>query len=203
MSTAFGQNGKIDALIFDLDGVLIDVSNSYRQAIIQTVDCFFTVVLGMEHGGETTGPLLKNEDLDLLKQAGGFNNDWDVTTAFIIYFLEMLPRQRIITHPMKLDTAGILSYLQATTHNLTTTLDQLRARKNIRRLARGLADMGGGLKAVKMLLKHRNRHLLAAHGSLLEGNLVQRIFQELYLGERLFEATYHPANRCAPAGPDR
>ncbi|MBI5223239.1 HAD-IA family hydrolase [Candidatus Micrarchaeota archaeon] len=59
---------KFDAIIFDVDGVLIDVSQSYRIAIIRTVKQF-------------SGKQISNADIDLLKQTPGFNNDWDASFA--------------------------------------------------------------------------------------------------------------------------
>ncbi len=59
---------KPDAVIFDIDGVLIDVSESYRQAIIRTVKQF-------------TGREISNDSITKLKQTPGFNNDWDVSFA--------------------------------------------------------------------------------------------------------------------------
>lgn len=50
------------ALLFDLDGVLADVSQSYRQAIQQTAD----------HFGVPVSP----EDIEEAKAAGDANNDW-------------------------------------------------------------------------------------------------------------------------------
>ena len=180
---------NLDTLIFDMDGVLIDVSNSYRQAIIQTVDIFFTKGLGLSYGTERK-PLLNNHDIDLLKQAGGFNNDWDITIAFVIYFLEMLPAQSIFTQPLRQDVLAMLNYLQMVGKHLSVTLEEMRQYKHITRLANGVAEMGGGLQAIEKLLKRRNRHLLPIQGTLTEGNLVQRIFQEIYLGPALFETIY-------------
>ena len=51
-----------EALLFDMDGVLVDVSRSYRTAILQTVASF----------GGTTDP----EAIEKLKQQGNANNDW-------------------------------------------------------------------------------------------------------------------------------
>lgn len=189
MSSTLEPSFKLDALIFDVDGVLIDVSHSYRQAIIQTVDIFFTQGLGLKYEGDPL-PLLDNEDINLLKQAGKFNNDWDITVAFIIYFLEMLPPQSVVTQPIRRHVPAMLAYLQVVGYRLQVTMEQLRQNKNILRLARGVADLGGGLEAINKLLKRRNRHLLTSEGSLLKGNLVKRIFQELYLGQTLFEQIY-------------
>jgi HAD superfamily hydrolase (TIGR01548 family) len=190
MSESLAKNLKIDALIFDVDGVLIDVSKSYRQAIIQTVDLFFNYALGLAYEGEPQ-PLIDNHDIDLLKQAGGFNNDWALTSAFIAYYLEMLPPHSVITMPLKKHVPAMLAYLQVVGSSYRVTIEQLLANKSIDRLARGISDLGGGLAALSKLLKRRNRHLLSTGGSLLEGNLVQRTFQELYLGESLFKQVYN------------
>jgi histidinol-phosphate aminotransferase len=57
-------------LLFDMDGVLVDVSTSYRRAIQQTV-LFFS-------GEEPT--LQKVQEY---KQRGGLNNDWKTTQAIL------------------------------------------------------------------------------------------------------------------------
>lgn len=58
--------GGAPMVVFDLDGVLVDVTASFRVAVIRTV-----AALG---GGEVT-----LEEVQALKNAGGFNNDWDLT----------------------------------------------------------------------------------------------------------------------------
>jgi HAD superfamily hydrolase (TIGR01548 family) len=50
-------------LVFDMDGVLVEVRESYREAIIQTVAQF-------------GGPPLTQRDIQFHKSRGGFNNDW-------------------------------------------------------------------------------------------------------------------------------
>jgi HAD superfamily hydrolase (TIGR01548 family) len=50
-------------LVFDMDGVLVEVRESYREAIIQTVAQF-------------GGPRLTQRDVQFHKSRGGFNNDW-------------------------------------------------------------------------------------------------------------------------------
>lgn len=184
------QNLPIDALIFDMDGVLVDVSNSYRQAIIQTVDQFFATGLGLEYDGEPIS-LLTNDDVDKLKQAGGFNNDWDATAAFVSYFLEMLPPLSAPTFPLRKHVPAMLAYLQvAGGGNIPVSMDMLHENKDINRLTGRLAEFGGGPDSLDKVLTHRNRHLVRTGSGPLKGNLIQRIFQELYLGQTLFEKTY-------------
>ncbi|MDZ7337416.1 MAG: TIGR01548 family HAD-type hydrolase [candidate division KSB1 bacterium] len=54
------------AVLFDMDGVLVDVSRSYRLAIAQTVAYF-------------SGRELSPVRIQAYKDAGGFNNDWQLT----------------------------------------------------------------------------------------------------------------------------
>ena len=68
---------KIDAILFDIDGVLLDVSGSFRAATIETIQYFAVHELGLED----TGKLLEVEDVEAFKFAGGFNDDWDLTCA--------------------------------------------------------------------------------------------------------------------------
>jgi len=53
-------------LVFDMDGVLVDVTESYRETIVQTVEHF-------------TGMTLTNEQIQDIKNQGGFNDDWKLS----------------------------------------------------------------------------------------------------------------------------
>jgi HAD superfamily hydrolase (TIGR01548 family) len=57
-------------LVFDMDGVLVDVTESYRETIRQTVKRF-------------TGTEISHEAIQNLKNQGGWTNDWDVTAQLI------------------------------------------------------------------------------------------------------------------------
>jgi HAD superfamily hydrolase (TIGR01548 family) len=50
-------------MIFDMDGVLVDVTDSYREAIVRTVEHF-------------TGKTITRERIQEYKNQGGWNNDW-------------------------------------------------------------------------------------------------------------------------------
>lgn len=60
----------MDTLVFDLDGVLVDVSASFRACIGRTLEAL---------GGRPAA----DAEIVSLKLAGGFNNDWDVTRALL------------------------------------------------------------------------------------------------------------------------
>ncbi|MFA6990159.1 MAG: aminotransferase class I/II-fold pyridoxal phosphate-dependent enzyme [Candidatus Gastranaerophilaceae bacterium] len=57
---------KKEMIIFDMDGVLIDTSNSYRMAIKQTFEFFANTSVSFE-------------EIQKAKNTGGLNNDWDLT----------------------------------------------------------------------------------------------------------------------------
>src|ERR1700750_1919611 len=52
-----------DVLVFDMDGVLVEVSRTYREAIVETVRHF-------------TGETVSHDLIQDFKNAGGWNNDW-------------------------------------------------------------------------------------------------------------------------------
>ncbi|SIQ71465.1 haloacid dehalogenase superfamily, subfamily IA hydrolase, TIGR01548 [Haladaptatus litoreus] len=63
-----------DAVVLDIDGVLVDVADSYRRAIIESVSRVY----------DDTIP---KPDIQAFKDAGGFNNDWELTYAVALYVL--------------------------------------------------------------------------------------------------------------------
>ncbi len=59
-----------DLIVFDMDGVLVDVSESYRAAIQATVLHF-------------TGTEPTNDEVQVWKNKGGFNDDWKLSHRMI------------------------------------------------------------------------------------------------------------------------
>lgn len=64
----------VDAVVTDIDGVLVDTSESYHRAIVESVCALH---------GET----IERHDTQAFKNAGGFNNDWVTTDAVALYVL--------------------------------------------------------------------------------------------------------------------
>ncbi len=65
---------NVDAVVLDVDGVLVDVADSYRRAVVESVERVY---------GET----IEKADIQPFKDAGGFNNDWELTDAAALYVL--------------------------------------------------------------------------------------------------------------------
>lgn len=61
---------KYDTLLFDMDGVLVDVNKSYRVAIQKTARYFMNREVLFD-------------EVNSIKQRVGMNNDWDATYALI------------------------------------------------------------------------------------------------------------------------
>jgi len=70
---------KLDSIVFDCDGVLIDVSNSYDLAIKKTVDFIINEMAQINESGLVTTKLIEG-----FKASGGFNDEIDVTYALIL-----------------------------------------------------------------------------------------------------------------------
>ncbi|MFB5624427.1 MAG: phosphatase, partial [Nitrosopumilus sp.] len=70
---------KIDAVVFDCDGVLIDITKSYDLAIIKTTQYV------LEHFAKIDDSILIDfKIIDGFKSTGGFNDEVDLTYAAII-----------------------------------------------------------------------------------------------------------------------
>ncbi|MFA9515874.1 TIGR01548 family HAD-type hydrolase [Halopenitus sp. H-Gu1] len=65
---------QVDAVVLDIDGVLVDVADSYRRAIVESIERVY-------------GTTISREDVQAFKNAGGFNNDWELTYAAALYVL--------------------------------------------------------------------------------------------------------------------
>ena len=78
-ATKIDKIKKLDSIVFDCDGVLIDVSNSYNLAIKKTVDFIVKEMASINESGLVTTMMI-----DGFKTTGGFNDEVDVTYALIL-----------------------------------------------------------------------------------------------------------------------
>ena len=77
-----------DVLVFDMDGVLVEVTESYREAIRETVKHF-------------TDELVSHDLIQDFKNAGGWNNDW------------LLSQRLIADRGKNVDYAEVVEYFNA------------------------------------------------------------------------------------------
>ena len=78
-STKIEKIKQLDSIVFDCDGVLIDVSNSYDLAIKKTVDFIIKEMAQVNESGLVTTSMIEG-----FKTSGGFNDEIDVTYALIL-----------------------------------------------------------------------------------------------------------------------
>jgi phosphoglycolate phosphatase-like HAD superfamily hydrolase len=159
-------------IIFDMDGVIMDVSGSYRDVVRRTTKLFFQPARSWEKLPE---PLFELSDLASVKQSGGLNNDWDLTCAVInlLYSLITRPSDYESRDPWtrwtetlsRVDVTAIAEFLASTDQPLATLLKQK---------GRPRDEFIEGVYA----------------GDVGSGNIIKQIFQEIYLGHELFKSTY-------------
>jgi HAD superfamily phosphatase len=63
-----------DCVVLDIDGVLVDVADSYRRAIVESVERVYDATV-------------EKSEIQAFKNAGGFNNDWELTYGAALYVL--------------------------------------------------------------------------------------------------------------------
>ncbi|HET8840328.1 MAG TPA: HAD family hydrolase [Ktedonobacteraceae bacterium] len=68
----------LDTIFFDLDGTLIKTVDSFHAADIAAAEYVAGQIHGLNWGQAEGKPLLTHDDVLLFKQAGGYNNDWDM-----------------------------------------------------------------------------------------------------------------------------
>ena len=170
----------MDILIFDMDGVLIDVSRSYRKTIQRTIQIYIENCLGFERNN---GDWVTDEEISLFKSAGGFNNDWDLTSGLLLYLLSIsgippLPKQKRFS-----TTQEIVSYLKTKSSAFHRKNAIRIKRKHLLSFLEKVKSSGGGLKGILRTLGTAWEGWVYRSGDLGKDNLIKRIFQEVYLGK--------------------
>jgi HAD superfamily hydrolase (TIGR01548 family) len=64
----------VAAVVLDIDGVLVDVADSYRRAVVESVEAVYGATIG-------------RGSIQRFKDAGGFNNDWELSDAVALLVL--------------------------------------------------------------------------------------------------------------------
>ena len=177
---------KKSLLIFDMDGVLVDVSRSYREVSRLTVVEYLRRIFG----AHVSDDFITLANVAEVKKSGGLNNDWDLTDAILnAYLLYAFPGLEI---------------------DLTNKLSGIVAEEDDRALLEqiGLVDFSAYAPILERLVNEKSAAslfstadlsrgsrspLLLNKGDVGSGNITKRIFQELYLGSELFAKHYEMA----------
>ena len=172
---------NLDILIFDMDGVLIDVSKSYRKTIQRTTQFYLETCLGLERKRKDW---ITNEEISLFKSAGGFNNDWDLTSGLLLYLLSIsgfppLPKRKRFSSVQEI--GPYLKTKSSMIHRKTPIRPKWR---HLLFFLKKVKISGGGLRGVRRVLGTSWEGWVYRLGDIDQENLIKRIFQEIYLGEK-------------------
>ncbi len=167
---------KKKLIVFDMDGVLVDVSRSYRDVVRETVGIFFSKTRGSDL---LPGNLFSLEDLAIVKSQGGLNNDWDLTYLVISLLLEYTDLDEHIYNIME-------------RKNNMEIFDEIVSRISVSPLADYLKE-----RELPLAEAYRRKGVklhpvveLFSRGDVGSGNIIKQIFQEVYLGPGLFKRVY-------------
>lgn len=199
---------KVEKLIFDCDGVLVNDKQSYRQTIIHCVDFYFLNLLGLE-GKEKE--LVNQEDIQNLKDTGAFNNDWKLTYALIVYYLGIIAVQLKDTKKFQKILVELDGKLPLVFDNFLKKIKSygetyLRKEVDIQYLLKKRNDPKFGIVNFTNIF-HQNPELSVLKGldllfnigkeqleiikrlcpyDIEKSDLLRRLFDEIYLGSDLF-----------------
>lgn len=153
-------------IIFDMDGVLVDVSLSYRDTARKTALIFFSLCKG---ASLLPDPLFDLKELSFVKQSGGLNNDWDLSHKIISLLMSKVlylsDESAAVFDRKNLDVSVLADFLHSCQNPLQTLWKEAWEKQS------SLADY-------------------YYRGDVGSGNIIKQIFQEIYLGKGLFEETY-------------
>ena len=156
--------GQLDALILDIDGVVLDVSQSFRVAIADTSQYYATQILKLAD----TGAILETSETEFFKMAGGFNSDWDLTNAVV----------------------ALLVAKQAQTDADNTQVIR-EAQPQWDAYCEAIKKRGGGLKAAEaFILEYLTPAQRRDFARNWNPKLVTQLFQEMYAGDGACRALY-------------
>ncbi len=153
-----------DALVLDIDGVILDVGGSFRVAISRTAQRFLVGEAGFEDDATAIVP----EKTQFFKLAGGFNNDWELTNAAVLFYLGKAER-----------------------HGTKSLLALKKESPSIKTFCGDVHDGGGGLKAAQDIVfgglgAEQKEHVFAVWNRIL----IKRLFQEIYSGDEFCRRLY-------------
>ncbi len=199
---------NIDAIIFDCDGVLIDVRNSYTRTIIATTNYVSDELFGIT----LPNPVL-SQLIHLFKMSGGFNNEWDITYAILLSLLTSIPYSLQSEFTDQVDQTQSqppytrYQYLVSTLSHCfrTERFDVQKAIEKLFTLTQHIDSTG--IHSIQVpLITLKDQQIFVTVKKFLDypgpvgQSLITTIFEELFCGPSLFQTIYkqNPKFSSAP-----
>ena len=197
---------KCDAIIFDCDGVLIDVRASYTKATIEAVKYFVN---------ELTGIIIPSDDkineiIYLFKKSGGFNNEWDIVYSILVFAFNRFPVDYqeefvdLVNHGKSKEMRDFFYYVKDGLSNQVGTFKLKNVWKEVeeellefvlKRDSSGILSVEKELEIIPNTTGKTNERSVAVKQFLnYPGNvgesLLTTVFEEIFCGPQLFERVY-------------
>ena len=120
---------EFDSIIFDCDGVLIDVTTSYDTTINKTISYVLKEIVDI-----TADTPLTNEMLLKFKSTGGFNDEIDITYSGVLCYiaakkLKKNPTELILDILNNADDTGI-AYIEGFLDKIDVDISDIKSRLN-------------------------------------------------------------------------
>jgi HAD superfamily hydrolase (TIGR01549 family) len=180
---------EVDVVVFDCDGVLLDVRDSYSRAVAWTASTLVEAFTGAK-----LPEALFDERLNFAyKRTGGLNNDWDLTYALVMKILASSPEAAEIDGLAKRslgidDVSRRLSFIEENQIDAVMPLDVLY--DDLISFAAELDE--SGVESVDSQLTPPMGGVKQAlrHPGVVGESVVSTLFEEAFSGAALFEEAF-------------
>jgi len=185
------QLAETDVAVFDCDGVLLDARKSYSGAVAESTSILIEALAGVR----IDASVFDDETFFAFKKAGGFNNDWSVTYAYVMGSLATLDNKdlsALARIAAKADVGPPAERLRRFVElRKPSSLKVAGIKENLIKLAE---DAGaGGVDSVDALLLSRvgaSVKKFLRYPSTVGDSIVGTLFEEIFGGARLFMETF-------------
>ncbi len=182
---------EVDAVVFDCDGVLLDVRDSYSGAAAETA----SILLEALTGTKINTSVFDDDVFFAFKKTGNFNNDWAVTYAYVMGTLSTLTDTELSTlakYAEKVEDGSLserLNKLRKIRNSMHLHPKNIKA--NLIRLAENTEK--GGVDSMEALLLPRigtNVKNLVSYRSKVGESIISTLFEEVFGGTKIFRETF-------------
>jgi phosphoglycolate phosphatase-like HAD superfamily hydrolase len=144
-------------IIFDIDGTLIDTSESYNKSIKKTVQF---IVKYIDISKENLGKIVSNELIFKFRKSGMFNNDIDTSYALVLSILFGPPKK-----------SDLLFFIENIAQNASS-----KGIKSVENYLKNYSE--SRLKQIKKILRYPGD---------VNTSIIARVFDEYFYGPQLFK----------------
>ncbi|MGE5862934.1 MAG: hypothetical protein ACM31H_04110, partial [Nitrososphaerales archaeon] len=160
---------NIGCIIFDIDGVLIDVTKSYNETIKNTIQ----FVVGSIIKRDNLKDLVTDKIILKFRQTGGFNNDIDTSYAISL---------ALLSYP-ELENSDLENLLiEVAEHADETGIDSVE--KYIKKLISNKTTSSNHSISIHKILDHLN------YPGNIGDSIISTVFDEFFYGQELFLKRY-------------